>query len=92
MKNSASIFLGILGAATAGVIIGMLIAPEKGEDLRGKLKGTASDFAKKLSDLITQGKERFDDVKNKAMDEAEAYKDDIKSEATSAYRKAKSSV
>jgi gas vesicle protein len=92
MKNSANIFLGILGAATAGVVIGMLIAPEKGEDLRGKLKGTASDFAKRLGDLITQGKERFDDVKGKAMEEAEAYKDDIKSEATQAYRKAKASV
>jgi gas vesicle protein len=92
MKNSANIFLGILGAATAGVIIGMLIAPEKGEDLRGKLKDTASDFAKRLTDLVAQGKERFDNVRTKAMDEADAYKDDVKSEATNAYRKAKASV
>jgi gas vesicle protein len=92
MKNSANIFLGILGAATAGVIIGMLIAPEKGEALRGKLKGSASDFAKRLGDLIAQGKERFDDVKNKAMDEADAYKEDVKSEAANGYRKAKASV
>jgi gas vesicle protein len=92
MKNSANIFLGILGAATAGVIIGMLIAPEKGEDLRGKLKDTANDFAKRLGDLITQGKERFDNVRTKAMDEAEAYKDDVKSEASNAYRKAKANV
>jgi gas vesicle protein len=92
MKNSANIFLGILGAATAGVIIGMLIAPEKGEDLRVKLKDSAADFAKRLSDLVAQGKERFDNVRTKAMEEADAYKDDVKSEATNAYRKAKASV
>ena len=34
MKNSGNIFIGILAAATAGVVIGMLIAPEKGDDHR----------------------------------------------------------
>jgi gas vesicle protein len=88
MKNSANIFLGILGAATAGVIIGMLIAPEKGETLRSNLKGTASDLAKRIADLISSGKDHYETVKSKALDEAE----DFKNEAGNAYRKTKNSV
>ncbi|HTJ50936.1 MAG TPA: YtxH domain-containing protein [Cyclobacteriaceae bacterium] len=59
MKNSGSIFIGIIAAATAGVIIGMLIAPEKGEDLRKNVKDTAGDWAKKLGNLIVDGKEKL---------------------------------
>ncbi|NOT76019.1 MAG: YtxH domain-containing protein [Cyclobacteriaceae bacterium] len=92
MKNSANIFLGILGAATAGVIIGMLIAPEKGETLRGNLKGTASDLAKRLGDLIASGKDHYDEVRSTAMDEANDFKNELRAEANNAYKKAKASI
>ena len=59
MKNSRALFIGIFAAATAGVIIGMLIAPEKGEDLRKNIKDTAGDWTKKLADLLAEGKEQF---------------------------------
>lgn len=59
MKNSGSIFIGIIAAATAGVIIGMLIAPEKGEDIRKNIKDTAGDWAKKLGNLIVEGKDKL---------------------------------
>ena len=37
MSTQSKVILGILGAAAAGVVIGLLIAPEKGEDMRKKL-------------------------------------------------------
>ena len=37
----------------------MLIAPEKGEDLRKNLKDLAGDWTKKLGNLIAEGKEQF---------------------------------
>ena len=88
MKNSANIFLGILGAATAGVIIGMLIAPEKGEDLRKNLKGTAGDVTKKLGNLLNLGKEHYEELKSKALEEA----DEFKHQATNTYKKTRSSM
>jgi len=88
MKNSANIFLGILGAATAGVIIGMLIAPEKGETLRSNLKGTAGDLAKKITDLIASGKDHYEEAKNTAMDEGNEFKNEV----NHAYKKAKASI
>ena len=63
MKNSGKIFIGIIAAATAGVVIGMLIAPEKGDDLRKNIKNSVGDWSKKLSNLLAEGKEQFDEMK-----------------------------
>jgi gas vesicle protein len=64
MKNSGNAFFGILAAATAGVVIGMLIAPEKGEDLRRNIKDSAGDLTKKLGDLLAEGKEQLQGLKS----------------------------
>ncbi|HWA34440.1 MAG TPA: YtxH domain-containing protein [Cyclobacteriaceae bacterium] len=62
MKLSANAFFSILGAATAGVIIGMLIAPEKGEDLRKNIRKTAGDLADKLKDAMAKGERQLADM------------------------------
>jgi len=62
MKNSGSILIGIIAAATAGVFIGMLIAPEKGEDMRKNIKDAAGDWTKKLGNLIVDGKEQLSNL------------------------------
>ena len=36
-----------LGGALAGAVIGLLVAPEKGEDTRAKITDTVDDFLKK---------------------------------------------
>ena len=66
MKTSTKIVLGILGAAAAGVVIGLLVAPEKGSDTRKKIKRTAGDWADSLTHLWSSGKEAAEN----AMDEA----------------------
>jgi gas vesicle protein len=62
MKLSSNVFFSILGAATAGVIIGMLIAPEKGEVLRGNIRKTVGDLADKLKDAVAKGTEQLDEL------------------------------
>jgi gas vesicle protein len=61
MTTKSKILLGILGAAAAGVIIGVLVAPEKGKDMRKKIRKTASDWADNLGELWTRGKEAAED-------------------------------
>ena len=70
MNTTSKVILGILGAAAAGVVIGMLVAPEKGEETRKKLKKTAGEWADNLTHLWESGKkagkEEAQDLKDKA--------------------------
>lgn len=68
MTTKSKVILGIVGAAAAGVIIGMLIAPEKGKDTRKKIKKTAGEWAENLSHLWAKGKKAADDFAEEAKD------------------------
>ncbi len=67
--TTSKVLLGILGAAAAGLVVGMLIAPEKGSDLRKNLKTTADDWVDELSNWVGKGKEYIDEVRNRASEE-----------------------
>jgi gas vesicle protein len=81
MNTKSKVVLGILGAAAAGVVIGLLIAPEKGSDMRKKLKKTASGWADNLSHLFVKGKEAAEDgieeVKEKGRQAKSAAEDKV---------------
>ena len=74
--TTTKVLVGILGAAAAGVVIGILIAPEKGADLRNNLKKTAGDLVDEISDWIGKGKEYLDEVKSRATDQAEELREE----------------
>lgn len=69
MTSRNKVLLGILGAAAAGVVIGILIAPEKGKDIRKKIRKTAGDWADNLGHLWQRGKmeaeEQMEEMKEK---------------------------
>ena len=77
MKTSSTI-LGILGAAAAGVFLGVLFAPDKGsntrkkitdkskdygDNLKGKFDGIVSSISTSGKDIIEEGKAKFNSVK-----------------------------
>ena len=70
MNSTSKLLLGILGAAAAGVVIGLLIAPEKGSEMRQRVKKTAGEWAENLTNVFNHGKEAAseaaDDLKAKA--------------------------
>lgn len=65
MTTNSKIILGLVGAAAAGVLVGLLLAPEKGSDLRKKVKDTAGDWASHLTDLFANAKGEIDNLKSK---------------------------
>jgi gas vesicle protein len=81
MNTKSKVLLGILGAAAAGVVIGLLVAPEKGSDMRKKIRKTAGDWADNLSHLWTNGKEAAEDgmenVKDKVRQAKSAAEDKV---------------
>ncbi len=73
MNSTSKTILAIMGAAAVGAVIGMLVAPEKGSDLRRKITDATGDWTTQLSDLLAQGKEQLNNLKNKATNEASNY-------------------
>lgn len=58
MTSGTKIILGMLAAAAAGAAIGLLLAPEKGSDLRKRIKNTASEWMDDLGEVLAAGKEK----------------------------------
>lgn len=75
--STGKVILGILGAATAGVVIGMLCAPEKGSDLRRRIRNTTSDWADQVNDLLHSGKEKAEDLASEARGKVNKMKNDL---------------
>lgn len=78
--TNTKLLLGILGAAAAGLVVGMLIAPEKGSDFRRNLKTTADDWVDELSNWVGKGKEYLDEVRSRATEEASSLQDNAEEE------------
>ena len=70
MTTKSKVILGLVGAAAAGVIVGLLVAPEKGTDMRKKVGDTASDWAGRLSELFTSAKGEVENLKTKGSNVA----------------------
>ena len=82
MKSLPGVLLGI----AAGVIVGVLLAPQSGKKTR---KGLASDADSFFSDLQNQLQDGLESVRNQYNDYVETAADKTKSVAADAKRRAK---
>ena len=62
-----------------GVGIGLLLAPEKGEDTRESIAETANNLKDKFNRLVGRAGARLDDLKSLLEDEVEGLSDDVRS-------------
>ena len=87
MKTSTLLFT-VLGAAAAGVVVGLLIAPDKGTETRKKLSKKTEDWRNQVNNLIQTGKDYINDVTGTVKNEAEGLEQD----AENRYNRVKSDV
>lgn len=71
MNSTSKFVLSLLGAAAAGAVIALLVAPEKGSELRNKIQTAANDWADQLVDMVNSGKEKFGEMKGEMKARAE---------------------
>lgn len=86
-KNSNAV-LGIITAAAVGAVIGMLFAPDKGTDLREKVRGTVNDLASDLLDAIKNKRDQYSDMGDDMKDAAQ----NLKSKAIGKFAETKDRV
>ena len=86
--NTGKVILAIIGAAAAGAVIGMLVAPEKGSELRKRITDATGDWTNQLSQLLATGKEQLENLKQSAANEA----DNLTGEAADRYNKVRENV
>jgi gas vesicle protein len=71
MNSTSKVLIAAIGAAAAGAIIGLLVAPEKGSDLRQKIKSAANDWADQLVDLVNTSRDKMAEAKGELKVRAE---------------------
>jgi gas vesicle protein len=79
MATTSKVLLGILGAAAAGVVIGLLTAPEKGSDMRGRITKKANDLGKNLGNLFSKANGELEEMKGKARRARSSAEDHVNS-------------
>jgi gas vesicle protein len=70
--STGKVLLGALAGFAAGAVLGILLAPDKGEETRKKMGKKADDFSdglkSKLNGVIESVMEKFEAVKEEASD------------------------
>lgn len=91
MSNS-KVFWSILMAAAAGAAIGMLFAPEDGDNTRKKIKRSANDWASDALDALEKGKGKVQDAADRLVKSGGALKGEATDLADDTMNDAKSTV
>jgi gas vesicle protein len=73
--NTNKALLGILTAAAVGAVIGLLFAPEEGNQTRKKIKKKTNSLATDLIEALERSKEKASNVVGQVKEEGEEYKD-----------------
>ncbi len=90
--STAKVVFGFLAGAAVGSILGILYAPDKGEETRRKISDSGNDLADslktKFNDYVDSVKETYQGVKSDAQDlvdkgsaKMNTFKGEVKNEA-----------
>lgn len=62
----------------SGFVLGLLMAPQKGEETRKKVKETAEAWKHRLTNLFGKGESELDELKDILENEAESLSSDVR--------------
>jgi gas vesicle protein len=74
MNATSKFLLSVIGAAAAGAVIGLLMAPEKGTELRQRIQSAANDWTDQLVDLVNSSREKLLQVKDRCIRSSNPYR------------------
>ncbi|MFD2786077.1 YtxH domain-containing protein [Hymenobacter rubripertinctus] len=74
--TKGKVILSLLAGATAGIVAGLLLAPETGDEARADLKRAAGKMNEDLGRLLKQGKARIEALKGANPADSEQHRTD----------------
>jgi gas vesicle protein len=83
MRDNSKVLGALILGAAAGAVLGLLFAPEKGSNLRQKIKDNAGDILDELADKIEEGRETLNSLKDKMVDQTNKMKSEVEDEVES---------
>ena len=69
MTTTTKVILGLIGAAAVGAAVGLLLAPDKGSEIRKNIKDTAGKWTDRLNDMWQNGKSAAERAASKVHSE-----------------------
>ena len=64
MNNSSKILLAAAAGMAAGVVLGVLFAPDKGAETREEINEQIKNLAGSVEDTFNKGKDKFHELKD----------------------------
>jgi gas vesicle protein len=58
-ENNGKLLLAVLAGGAVGFALGMLLAPQKGTDLRQNIVDSLDDIGEKVNSVVSEGRERL---------------------------------
>ena len=82
--DSAMPIVALLAGLAVGTVIGMLFAPERGADIRGKISDKAGDLAESVKDKVQSLKDKLRAETDKAVEVKDQVVEDVRKKAKEA--------
>lgn len=81
MNNTNKVITAFLAGATAGALLGILFAPEKGSETRSRIKEQGKKMADDFQDVVEKGKAKMETMGKKMTEQFSKMEacDDVKS-------------
>ncbi|HZH00122.1 MAG TPA: YtxH domain-containing protein [Flavisolibacter sp.] len=70
MTTRTKVILGVVGAAAAGAALALLLAPEKGAELRARISQRTGDWSDQLADIFANAKGEIENLTGRAKQAA----------------------
>lgn len=89
--SAKQILVGTISGIVAGAIVGLVLAPQSGEETRQQIADSAKDLKNKLSKLSSKSLEELNDLQDVFKTEVAGLSDDIRDKVLKLIKKVKSS-
>ncbi|MFT4024800.1 MAG: YtxH domain-containing protein [Flavihumibacter sp.] len=77
MSNTNKILTAFATGLAVGAVLGVLFAPDKGENTRKKIADNSKKLSDSLRDKVNEGKEKLAELRDNLQHKAEAVKDKL---------------